>query len=106
MSISFKITPKLRAITVHDKDTIDGYYVYELQSNEVPFYVGAGKLRRAFNLHNLETEDCKRFYPDVRVVIVKDNLTKGQALDLRRSLIFKYTQDKMYLSNVRNPFND
>jgi hypothetical protein len=97
----FKLPPKLKAITVHDSDTVTGYYVYEWQSNEVPFYVGYGKLRKAWNLHNSEAEDMKAFGGDFRVVIIQDNLIKDQAQELKHRLVFQYRQDQVDLTNAR-----
>jgi len=97
----FKLPPKLRAVTSPSLEHVTGYYVYEWQDREIPFYVGYGKLRKAWNLHNLDAEDTKRFSKDFRVVIVQQNLTKLQAQDLKRSLVYQYRKDNVYLSNER-----
>ena len=100
-AVSFLLPPKLQAITVHPTDTVHNYYVYEWQDKEVAFYVGYGKLRKAWNLHNPEAEDTKRFSKNFRIVIIQDNLNKDQAQELKKQLVSKYRSLNIYLSNLR-----
>ena len=98
---TFPLPPKLQAITFPPTTVLTNYYVYEWQDREVTFYVGYGKLRKAYNLHNIDAEETKRFARDYRVVIVADSLNKDQAQLLKRSLVFKYRNQNQYLSNSR-----
>jgi len=97
----FPLPPKLQAITVPPTTVLTNYYVYEWQCNEIPFYVGYGKLRKAYNLHNPDAEDTKRFGGEFRVVIVVDSLNKDQAQEMKRRLVNEYRSNKVYLSNSR-----
>ncbi len=101
-SICFPLPPKLRAITLPKLDAVLNYYVYEWHDNGIPFYVGYGCKRKAWNEHNIEAEETKLLSREFRVVIVEDNLTKLRAQDIKRYLIHKYReQEKMYLANLR-----
>jgi len=99
--IVFPLPPKLQAITVHPTDSVINYYVYEWQDNGATFYVGYGKLRKAWNLHNPEAEDTKQFAKDFKVVIIQDNLNKDQAQELKKRLVAFYRSKNHYLSNLR-----
>jgi hypothetical protein len=101
LPIVFPLPPKLRAITEPSLTSVTNYYVYEWHNNGLAFYVGYGKLRKAWNLHNLEAEDTKRFSKEFKVVIVQDNLNKDQAQELKKRLIAFYRSQNQDLANVR-----
>jgi hypothetical protein len=100
-SIVFTLPPKLKAITKGSPESVSDYYVYELQCDDLPFYVGYGKRRKAWNIHSEEVEDMKRFGRDFQVVIVADKLNKGMAQLLKANLISKYRKADLYLANQR-----
>ena len=97
----FTLPPKLKAITKGNPESVSDYYVYELHANEEPFYVGYGKRRKAWNIHNEEVEDMKRFGAEFEVVIIQDGLNKGMAQLLKANLISKYRKQDLYLANQR-----
>lgn len=97
----FTLPPKLKATTTNHPDTVSGYYTYAWLSDEQVFYIGYGKGRKAWNLHNEEAEDIKFIARDFQVQIIRDGLSKLQAQDLKAKLIREFRNKGYTLCNVR-----
>jgi len=90
----FRIPPKLKAITKDQPDQVVGYYAFAIMIDEIPRFIGAGKLRRAWNL-SPEMESARLFSKAFEIIIIQDNLTKIQAFDLKRQYKHMYS-DTIY----------
>src|SRR5690554_8031970 len=97
----FPLPPKLRAITTYENGepvtSVTGYYVYYWTNNGIPFYVGAGKLRRAWNKHGEEAEELRLLSAEFKVHIVADGLNKIEARDQRQRLIRNHRLNGTYI---------
>jgi hypothetical protein len=90
----FKIPPKLKSITKNNPDQVVGYYAFAIMIDDIPRFIGAGKLRRAWNL-SPEMESAKHFSRSFEIIIIEDNLTKIQAFDLKKRYKHMYA-DTIY----------
>jgi hypothetical protein len=97
----FTLPPKLRAVTHNHPETVTGYYVYVWLSDEQIFYIGYGKGRKAWNLHNEEAESTKFIARDFQVQIIRDNIPKNLAQLIKATLIKEFRSKGYKLCNAR-----
>jgi len=98
----FILSPALQEITIGPHILI-GHYVYEYRSNNIPFYIGMGTNRRAWNIHLSPPEEMRRASTNFRVVIIRHNLTKKQAHLAERYYTKKRISEGFQLLNSRIP---
>jgi hypothetical protein len=101
--IKFWIPPKLSYYTTHNFPYVLNYYIYEWRDNNIPFYIGMGHSRRAWNDHLPLPENRRRVAQNFRVVILRHNLTKPQAHLIERHHITALTNRGIVLLNERIP---
>ena len=84
-------------------DILIGYYVYEWTDSRIPFYVGMGHSRRAWNEHLPHVEEIARQASSFRVRIYQHRLTKRIAHHVERELIKQRVYQGFKLVNKRIP---
>ena len=99
--IVFIIPPKLREITYNNPETVTNYYAYAWLSDDRPFYIGYGKERKAWNLHNEEAESTKFISRSFQVHIIRDNCPKNLAQLIKATLVKELRSKGYQLCNVR-----
>lgn len=97
----FTLPPKLRAVTHNHPEAVTGYYVYVWLSDEQIFYIGYGKGRKAWNLHNAEAESTKFIARDFQVQIIRDNIPKNLAQLIKATLVKEFRSKGYLLCNAR-----
>ena len=98
----FVLPPSLQEITI-GPHILKGYYVYEWRCRNIPFYIGMGTNRRAWNIHLSPPESRRRASSCFRVVIIRHNLSKKQAHLAERYHTKKRLAEGFQLLNDRIP---
>jgi hypothetical protein len=77
----------------------DNYYVYAyLREDDTPYYIGKGKGKRAWDKnHSLKLPSNKN-----KIIIIKDELTSTDALNLEKALISEYGRKDIGTGILRN----
>lgn len=76
----------------------DNYYVYKyLREDGTPYYIGKGKKRRAWSKNHTVSVPSND-----RIIIIRENLSAEQALNLEVELISKYGRKDLGTGILRN----
>lgn len=98
----FYLTPFMSSYTI-GPNVVLGHYIYEWWDQRIPFYIGSGTNRRAWNTHYPLVEERKLASTLFKVVIIRHHLNKKMAHAWERRLIVQRVRQGHHLLNQKIP---